>query len=117
MAGHDPVTGDPPRPSVRQLARALLRLARGRHRLRHVPSVAQVAGMARWDGVEPCSYDLDPEAGNWIPGEAEEAVAAQRGKYGLCFTCERAGGRMSEFVVLDCGRAFDLRGSSRLERV
>ena len=44
--------------------------------------------------MEPCSYDLDPEAGNWIPGEAEEAVAAQRGKYGLCFTCERAGERI-----------------------
>ena len=116
MAGHDPVTGDPPRPSVRQLARALLRLARWRHQLRHLPSVAQVAGMARWDGVEPCSYLLDATA-NWLPEAAEHAVAGQRGRYGLCFTCERAGGRQSEFVVLDCGRAFDLRGSSRLERV
>ena len=116
MAGQDPVKGELPRPSVGQLARALVRLARWRHRLRHVPRVAQVAALARWDGVEPCSYLLG-RAVNWIPGEAEQAVAAQRGRYGLCFTCERAGGRWSEFVVLDCGRAFDLRGSSRLERV
>ena len=48
--------------------------------------------MARWDGVEPCSYLLDPTV-NWLPEAAEHAVAAQRGRYGLCFTCERAGGR------------------------
>ena len=116
MAGEDPVKGGLPRPSVWQLACALLTLACWWRRLRHVPSVAQVAALARWDGVEPCSYLLDASV-NWLPEAAEQAVAAQRGRYGLCFTCERASGRWSELVVLDCGRAFDLRGSSRLERV
>jgi len=100
---------------VSQVLRAVFTLVHDR-RLRHVPRVAQVAALARWDGWEPCSYLLDA-AVNWLPKAAEQEVAAQRGRYGLCFTCARAGGRCSEFVVLDCGRAFDLRGGGQLERV
>ena len=116
MAGHESMKGRPRRPSARQLARALVMLARSRQRLRHVPSVAQVAALARCAGEEPCSYLFDATA-NWLPAAAEHAVAEQRGRYGLCFMCMRPGARRAELVVLGSGRAFDLLGSERLERV
>ena len=58
-----------PRPELAGLARtasAIVRLARARDRLRHVPTVEQIRAMAWFDGREPCSYMLDPER-NYVP--------------------------------------------------
>ena len=51
-------------------ARAIVRLARARRRLKHLPTFEQVRAMAWFDGREPCSYLLD-RAVNFVPEPME----------------------------------------------
>ena len=112
MPGYgEPRTARAARPPVGQVARALIALVRDRHRLRHVPSVAQIRAMAELDGWEPCSYLLDP-AVNWVPPTDEMPVGLEHelGQQALCFCCRLPSGRDAELVVFPSGHGFDLLG-------
>jgi hypothetical protein len=82
------------------LARAVIELARGRRRLRHRPTLAQLRTMVRLDGRQPCSYRLDPAA-NWLPESLP--VDFPHGASGLCLV-HRGG----ELVVLPDACGFSL---------
>jgi len=100
-----------PRPELAGLARtasAIVRLARARDRLRHVPTIEQIRAMAWFDGREPCSYLLDP-ARNYVP-ELPVGGEDPLGRYGLSFTGRHANGCLFELVALPDGWAFDLLG-------
>ena len=112
MPGHgEPRATRAARPPVGQVARALIALVRDRHRLRHVPSLAQVRAMAELDGWEPCSYLLDP-AVNWVPPTDEMPVGLEHelGRQALCFCCRLPSGHDAELVVFPSGHGFDLLG-------
>ena len=83
-----------------RLTRAAVELARGRRRLRHRPTVAQLKTMVRFGGCEPCSYRLD-RAMNWLPESLP--VGFPLGATGLCFVH-----REGELVVLPDGSGFAL---------
>jgi hypothetical protein len=85
----------------RATARAVVRLARHRRRLRHRPTLAQVQMMIRFDGREPCSYELDP-AVNFMPHAVP--VGFPSGRNGLCFVH----GHQGELVVAPDGTGFSL---------
>jgi hypothetical protein len=83
-----------------RLTRSVVELARGRRRLRHRPTVAQLKTMVRFAGCEPCSYRLD-RAVNWLPESLP--VGFPLGATGLCFVH-----REGELVVLPDGSGFAL---------
>lgn len=89
--------GLPPRAT----ARAVMELARHRHRVRHRPTRAQLWMMIRFDGREPCSYELDP-AVNFVPEVVP--VGFPSGRNGLCFVH----GPCAELVVAPDGTGFSL---------
>ena len=91
------VRGLPPRAT----AHAVVELARHRRRLRHRPTLPQVRMMIRFDGREPCSYELDP-AVNFVPDVVP--VGFPSGRNGLCFVH----GRCGELVVAPDGTGFSL---------
>lgn len=102
-------SGELPRPStfatLRRLpppgtARALAELARHHRRLRHRPTLDQVAMMIRFDGRAPCTYRLDGSV-NWLPESLP--IGFPHGAAGLCFA--HPGG---ELVVLPDGLGFSL---------
>jgi hypothetical protein len=101
-AGHREPVG------LARTASAIVRLARARDRLRHVPTVEQIRAMAWFDGREPCSYLLDPEH-NYVP-ELPVGGESPIGHYGLWFTGRWADRRVSELVALPNGWSFDLLG-------
>ncbi len=88
------------RPAPTALARGVIELARGRRRLRHRPTAAQLRTMILLGGREPCSYRLD-QAVNWLPESLP--VEFPYGASGLCFAHQ--GG---EIVVLPDGAGFAL---------
>jgi hypothetical protein len=90
-----------------QIARALVRLARCRQRLAHVPTLGQVRAMAWFDGREPCSYLLD-RAVNFVPEPMEFGYESELGQHALVFTCQDGYGRLMELVTMRDGGAFDL---------
>jgi hypothetical protein len=85
---------------VARAARVAVELLRGRPRLAHRPTYAQLRTMARFDGREPCSYRLD-RAINWLPESLP--VGFPYGASGLCFAHQ--GG---EVVALPDGAGFAL---------
>jgi len=104
------VDGPPPqirkeRVGVTRTARTIFRLVRARRRLKRWPTLRQVRTMARFEGREPCSYELDPDA-NWMPAFAPEVAP---GRPGLCFTTRRVAG-VDEMVALPSGDGFSLLG-------
>jgi len=109
------LVGEPPKPRSRrrlgvcQTARVLVRLARGRNRLRHVPTLGQVRAMAWLDGREPCSYLLDPEH-NFVPSPLEFGSERELGREVLSFSCRDERGWQMEMVVMADGGGFDLVG-------
>ncbi len=115
-SGGIPLLGDPlpakehmRRPHVRHTLRALVELARSRHRLKHVPTLMQVRALAHFEGREPCSYLLDPKV-NYVP-ELPLGGEDPIGRQGLCFTGRHPdSGRPFELVTLPDGCAFDLLG-------
>ncbi len=90
-------------------ARAIVRLARARRRLEHVPSLGQVRAMAWFDGREPCSYLLD-RAVNFVPEPMEFGYERELGQHALCFTCRDRYGRGMELAMMRDGGGFDLLG-------
>jgi len=82
------------------MARAVVELARHHRRLRHRPTLDQVAMMVRFAGREPCTYRLDGSV-NWLPESLP--VGFPHGAAGLCFA--HLGG---ELVVLPDGLGFSL---------
>ena len=90
-------------------ARAIVRLARARRRLEHVPTVGQMRAMAWLNGHEPCSYLLDPGR-NFVPEPMEFGYERELGRHALCFTCRDELGRLMEMVVMRDGGGFDLLG-------
>jgi hypothetical protein len=115
ISGSDDLPGDelPPAGSDRvspiQIARALVRLARRRKRLAHVPTLGQVRAMAWFDGREPCSYLLD-RAVNFVPEPMEFGYERELGQHALCFTCRDPYGQAMELVTMRDGGGFDLLG-------
>jgi hypothetical protein len=85
----------------RATARAVVELARNRRRLRHRPTLAQLQVMIRFDGREPCSYELD-SAVNFVPDVAP--VGFPSGRNGLCFVQ----GSGVELIVAPDGCGFSL---------
>ena len=99
------------RASLGRTARALVELARSRHRLEHLPTVMQVRALAHFAGREPRSYLLDPKV-NYVP-ELPLGGEDPLGRHALCFTGRHPdSGRRFELVTLPDGGAFDLLGMS-----
>ena len=79
--------GEPrlPRPrrrlGIRRTVRALVRLARARRWLSHVPTLGQIRTMAWLDGHDPCSYLLDREH-NFVPEPLEFGYERELGRHG-----------------------------------
>jgi len=92
-------------------AHAIIRLARARCRLEHLPTVGQVRAMAWFDGREPCSYLLD-RAVNFVPEPMEFGYDSELGRHALCFTCRDPYGQRMELVAMRDGDGFDLLGGS-----
>jgi len=90
-------------------ARALVRLARARRRLEHLPTLGQVRAMAYFDGRDPCSYLLD-RAVNFVPEPMEFGYESELGEHALCFICRDPNGRAMELVMMRDGGGFDLLG-------
>ncbi len=88
-------------------ARAIVRLARARRRLAHVPTFGQVRAMARFDGRDPCSYLLDRER-NFVPEPMEFGYERELGQHALSFSCQDPYGRAMELVMMRDGGGFDL---------
>ena len=88
-------------------ARAIVRLARARRRLAHVPTLGQVQAMARFDGRDPCSYLLDRER-NFVPEPMEFGYERELGQNALSFSCRDPYGRAMELVMMRDGGGFDL---------
>ena len=111
---HDPASEDaPPAPcdgaGLVRTARAIVRLARARRRLEHVPTLGQVRAMAWFDGREPCSYLLD-RAVNFVPEPMEFGYESELGHHALAFTCQDGYGRTMALVTMRDGGGFDLLG-------
>jgi len=109
---HDLADGDaPPAPGesagLVRTARAIVRLARARDRLAHVPTLGQVRAMAWFDGREPCSYLLDRGV-NFVPEPMEFGYERELGQHALSFTCHDGCGRVMELVTMRDGGGFDL---------
>ena len=115
ISGSHDLPGDelPPAGSDRvspiQIARALVRIARCRQRLAHVPTLGQLRAMAWSDGREPCSYLLDRKV-NFVPEPMEFGYESELGQHALCFTCRDPYGRAMELVTMRDGGGFDLLG-------
>ena len=88
-------------------ARAIVRLARARRRLAHVPTLGQVRAMARFDGRDPCSYLLDRDR-NFVPEPMEFGYERELGQHALSFSCRDPYGRAMELVMMRDGGGFDL---------
>lgn len=107
--------GEPrlPRPrrrlGIRRTVRVLVRLARARRWLRHVPTLGQIRTMAWLDGHDPCSYLLDREH-NFVPDPLEFGYERELGRHALSFSCRSEWGRLMEMVVMSDGGGFDLIG-------
>ena len=108
LPGDDAAGRQRPGQSV-QTARALVRLARRRKRLEHVPTFGQVRAMAWFDGREPCSYLLDRKV-NFVPEPMEFGYESELGQHALAFTCRDPYGRTMELVMMRDGGGFDLLG-------
>jgi hypothetical protein len=65
-----------------RVGRVAVEVARSRE-LRHVPTLAQLGLMARFDGREPSTYRLDRTV-NWLPEVLPHGFP--QGTDGLCFT-------------------------------
>ena len=113
VSGSHALSGDelPPsrgdRVGVARTVRALVRLARCRRRLAHVPTPGQVRALAWFDGREPCSYLLD-RAVNFVPEPMEFGYESELGQHALVFTCQDDYGRVMELVTMRDGGGFDL---------
>ena len=107
--------GDPRPPrlrrrlGIRRTVRALVRLARARRRLSHVPTLGQIRTMAWLDGHDPCSYLLDREH-SFVPEPLEFGYERELGRQALSFSCRSEWGRLLEMVVMSDGGGFDLIG-------
>ena len=107
--------GEPrlPRPrrrlGFRRTVRVLVRLARARRWLSHVPTLGQIRTMAWLDGHDPSSYLLDREH-NFVPEPLEFGYERELGRHALCFSCLSEWGRLMEMVVMSDGGGFDLIG-------
>jgi hypothetical protein len=107
--------GEPrlPRPrrrlGFRRTVRVLVRLARARRWLRHVPTLGQIRTMAWLDGHDPCSYLLD-RGHNFVPEPLEFGYERELGRHALSFSCRSEWGRLMEMVVMSDGGGFDLIG-------
>ena len=107
--------GDPRPPrlrrrlGIRRTVRALVRLARARRRLSHVPTLGQIRTMAWLDGHDPCSYLLDREH-SFVPEPLEFGYERELGRQALSFSCRSEWGRLMEMVVMSDGGGFDLIG-------
>jgi hypothetical protein len=95
------------RAGLMRTARAIVRLARSRRRLDHLPTLGQVRAMAWFDGQEPCSYLLD-RAVNFVPEPMEFGCERELGQQALSFTSQDPHGRAMELVMMRDGGGFDL---------
>ena len=107
--------GEPrlPRPrrrlGIRRTVRVLVRLARARRWLSHVPTLGQIRTMAWLDGHDPRSYLLDRER-DFVPEPLEFGYERELGRHALCFSCRSERGPLMEMVVMSDGGGFDLIG-------
>jgi hypothetical protein len=99
------------RPPLTQVARTVTELVRYRHRLRHVPTLAQVRAMAQLDGWEPCSYLLDRTA-NYVPA-ADEMPAPWRTRSAARRCASAAGCPRGAPASWSCSRPATASTSSR----
>jgi hypothetical protein len=98
------------RVGVAPIARAIVRLARARRRLSHLPTLRHVETMARLYGWDPCSYVLDPEQ-NYVPEPVRSRAEPDVGRHALCFLCEDPHGWVMELVTTRDGNVvLDLIG-------